>query len=734
MPVFDSTTQAKIAALRVLYLAGTATRPFELVKIEWPSPDGPIAYATLPLEESAPAELAALQAELGSVPIELRLIPEDWPAHFLPIQMDSSIGDEEIELKMWDEDGAISDLLVTHGEGAKVIPYYWFPQVSLLLPAWHGHLRAEDGAEVDTITVKGVQGFRANESTMPSRAHYSYCQRVFGGVLTTQTEIDEYGCPFNKHIGGGIGTNDPATGQPWTFCDRASTASCTARGVNPLRHMSHATITASVINNQTQGPRLISTSQGNETNLKEPVRAIMGPRRIYGMKVIAFRKDLNNNNPDQGWFGAYYEAGEGPLGSLTQSRITVGDRTQNAIAMHFNSRLGTVEQSPLALSTHGYSSTAYIHYNFGYTNPSEIDPNQPTASSMTTGLSNIRTYTDETSYSSSTTNNRVWHIARALCDKIWGFGLDYAMLAMVDSWIPAAAWAATNVRFTDPFGTTWDHTRGASAVEFIERKVQQQIEDMCMAGRLSRPFLFNGKIHIEPLKALSAGELAAVPVFTDTPGSSCNIVKEDGRSTLKISRKSDLELTNRIECTYDDATEEYLETTLPPVEDAAAQLRAGRIAGNKTRKIIPKKYPLLGVVHQAQAMKLAWGLLDLGPFDEGGLANNCRVTFTAWYIDTLDLHQSKVIKVNSSRLTRYGFEYFRIMKMERKSDLKVEITAQAYNADYMDSFETAFADLPSPPGDPDPSPFPPRDPIPCTLEIGTIRYENNLLIIPIEPC
>ena len=27
--------------------------------------------------------------------------------------------------------------------------------------------------------------------------------------------------------------------QPWTFCDRRGTESCTARGVNPLRHLSH---------------------------------------------------------------------------------------------------------------------------------------------------------------------------------------------------------------------------------------------------------------------------------------------------------------------------------------------------------------------------------------------------------------------------------------------------------------------------------------------------------------
>lgn len=734
MPEFDSTTKAKIASLRALHVAGTATEPFELIKVSWPSPDGAIAYASLPLEDASASEVAALQAELGSgVPVELRLVPEDYPAHFLPVSIDSSIGDEELDLTMWDEDGAISDLIVTHGEGVMAELFYWFPQVELLLPVWHGHLRAEDEAEIDLIKLTAVQGFRSADATLPSRAHYDYCQRVFGGILETQAQIDEHGCPYNKHIGGGIGNNDPSTGQPWTFCDRASTASCTARGVNPLRHMSHKTVLLSVINNQSKGPRLLSTSGGNETNLKEPVRVVMGTRRVYDMKVMAYRRDLNNNNPENGWFIAYYELGEGPVGSISGARITVDGSTQNAVAIHYNYRLGTDEQAALGLSTHGYSGTAYIVYNFGWVDPRNVDQNNCSASAITTGLNNIRAYTTESAYSSGTSNNRVWQIARMRCDKRWGYGEDYARLAMVDSWIPAATWAATNVQFTDPFGTNWNHTRAASNVELIERKVQQQIDDMCLAGRLSRPFLFNGKIHIEPLKALTSDELALAPVFTDT-GDSRNIIWDDGKSSLKISRKSDLDLPNRIECTIDDATNDYLETPIAPIEDVNAQMRAGRIVGDKSRKVNVKKYSLLGVVHEAQAMKIAWGLLDLGPHDEGGLANNCRVTFKAWYIDTLDLHMAKVIKVASARLTRYGFEYFRIIKMERDSNLHVKITAQAYNVDYMDAFETEYSSIPSPPDVPDPSPFPPRDPVPCRLQIGDIRYENNQLIIPIEPC
>jgi hypothetical protein len=64
-----------------------------------------------------------------------------------------------------------SDLLVEHGEGIKVELFYWFPQVELLLPVWHGHLRQEDDAEIDIVQDKG-------------RAGLSQCRRQHAAVLT----------------------------------------------------------------------------------------------------------------------------------------------------------------------------------------------------------------------------------------------------------------------------------------------------------------------------------------------------------------------------------------------------------------------------------------------------------------------------------------------------------------------------------------------------------------------
>jgi hypothetical protein len=870
MPVYDSATQDKIVLLRGLRALGTTLEVLELLQVDWP--DGTVYYAPTQVDE-----VASVAPPVS--PVEVRIIPDNEPNWFMPVQLEATIGDEEVDVEFWDEDGVFSDLLVEHGEGVKCVVHYWFPQVELMLPIWHGHMRVEDEADGFSVKVKIVQGFRSSEGDVPHRAHYAECQAVFGGVLDTQAEINEYGCPYNLHIGGGIGNNDPDTGLPWTFCTRLSPSNCTERGVNPLFHMSHQTVIAITANNQTHGPRLYSTSAGNENNLKEPVRVVMGTRRIRDMKVMAFARDLNNNTPTHGWFRALYEGPEGSIVGFSQSVFTVGGTEQSAIALHYGDRHGNFGDPPVdpGLTPHGYSGTSHIRYNFGWVDPREVGPSDASASSIVTGLADIRVYAssaagtgllgeyfsdtawtdkvgeridagvnfplnqnspfigipssgfsarwsgrirprysetytftarhddafrlningtdviDETLYGTDSgtialvadtdydiivelsqldapgynpweavlswesasqdleivprsclfqdgaegddsfvqmyTSNRVWQLARILCDKRWGFGYDYDRLD-AQSFIEAAAWAEQPVSFTDAFGTVWSHVRSDSHVELIAKKVQQQVEDLCTAGRISKPFLFNGKIHVAPLRALTDDELDACPVFTDE-GTSRNIAWEEqndvDRSTLRWSRVSDLELANRIEATFDDQAADYQERPVSPVEDVVQQLRAGRVVGDKARKTNVKKHSYLGVVNKPQAIKTSWAMLDLGPLDEGGLQNNLKLTFKIWFADAIDLHPEKVIKVESSKLTKYGFTYFRVKKIKRLDNLHYELTVQAYNETYMATFETDIAPI-QPPIDP------PIDPPPCILSFGTITYENGALRIPIDPC
>lgn len=730
MPEFDSTTKAKIANLRQLRKSGRAIEVYELVRIGWTQPPpGETAtqryYSVLPLKEAASVPPPVS-------PIELRLIPSDYPAYFVPVTLDSAIGDEELNLEFWDGDGKFSDILYTNGEGVPVELLYWFPQEQLLLPVWLGHLKLEDEAEPDRIKIKAVNGFRSADATLPHRQHWRECSAIFGGTLPTQAEIDRhFDCKYNRHVGGSEGNLNG--GVPYTFCPRRTRQDCIDRlGETGNNMLSHATTTTTVINNQTKGNRLFSTSAGNETALTEPVRVVMGKRRVYDMPVLAFRRDLNNNNPDRGFFVAIYECCEGPIKSISSARVSVGNDEQNVDIARYAYRLGTRGQGPVdvSLTVHGYSGTAHFRYYYGWVNPADVNPSDAKATALIEGLDNIRIYTKPTTFSQGWTSNRVWQILRMMCDTRWGYGLDYSRFD-IQSWIDAATWADEWVEFTDFSGQTWVHKRSESHVELIERKAQQQIEEMCLAGRLSRPFIFNGKIHIVPLRPATSDELNNAIVFTDE-GEDRNILWEEAngsmRSTLRYSRKSDLDLVNRVECSFDDITQDYTKQPAPPVEDIDAQLAAGRVAGDFTRKQNPKKYTLMGVVNQGQAIKIATALLDLGEFDEGGLQNNLRVTFRTWFADALELHPFKIIKIVSPRLARFGFDYFRVIGIERQSDLTVTITAQAYNHTYMSAFETVT----SPPSDP-PQP-PPEEPMPCRLQFGNVSYENGTLLIPIPPC
>lgn len=764
MPEFDATTKQKITNLLARKNAGGAIQVYELIKIGWPSPLGTVYYAAMDLESLSPpntsidttpptaptassftanswstATLAwsaatdPSETTISFQPLQMRLIPRDWPRYFAPVTLDASIGDEKIEFTLWDGDGAIGDALYTYGEGLPVELLYWFPQETLLLPIFFGHLRLEDEAEIDRITLTAVNGFRSADALIPRRQHWRECSAIFGGSLPTQAEIDRhFDCKYNRHVGGSEGLLNGSS--PFTSCPRKTRQNCIDRlGEGGNNMLSHATISSTVVNNQTKGSRLYSTSSGNETELTEPVRVVLGKRRVYGMPVMAYRRDLNNNNPDRGFFVALYECCEGPIKSISSARVSVGSEEQPVDLSRYAQRLGTRGQGPVdvSLTVHGYSGTAHFRYYYGWVNPAEVSPSDAKGTAIIEGLNNVRVYTTPTTYTEQWTSNRVWHILRMMADTRWGYGIDYARFDL-QSWIDAAAWAEQWVSFTDFAGDIWTHKRGECHVELIARKAQQQIEEMCLAGRLSRPFLFNGKIHIVPLRAATTDELNAAPVFTET-GDNRNILWEerDGseRSTLTYSRKSDLDLTNRVECQFDDITQDYTAQPAPPVEDVDAQLRAGRVAGDYTRKVNPKKYTLMGVTQVGQAIKLATALLDLGEFDEGGLKNNLRVRFKIWFADALELHPFKIIKIVSSRLTRFGFDYFRIIGIERDSDLTVLITAQAYNHSYMTAFETVVS---PPSGDP-PSP-PPEEPQPCRLVFGDVKYENGTLLIPIPPC
>jgi hypothetical protein len=681
MPLLDPTIQTKINNLRLASRDWTnQISVFEVLKINW---------------ESGVKYYGKTYIPLDMIDDGIEVFPLLHGEDFLTIEQDSSLSDGEVSVEIWDGGqyneeteahegaGEFADLVHDEGEGIPCEIFLWFPLETLFLSVWQGHLRSEENADAFIWKGKIGNGFRSPNLEAPSRAHYDSCDAIFGGRLETQQQIDEGGCPYNDHIGGDIGVPG------FTDCPRRSTDDCVTRGVDPLFHLSHATAEITVLNNQTKGPQLYSISRGNESNLKEAVRVVMGTRKIRDCQVLAFRRDYNNNDPENGWFAAIYEVCEGPISAIYGAVIN----GQNANPLHYNYRLGTLGQTPVGsdLTSHGYSATALIRYNFGWVDPATVGPDSMRAEAFVIGLNDIRQFLDADTFVEGYTSNRVWQIARIFCDKRWGLGNDYARLN-IESWINAAEWCDEVVTFTEEVGGetfTWNHTRSTSNVELVGRSAQQQIEDMCRYGRLSRPFLFQNEICIEPVRPATEEELEDAPLFTDknVPGRNI-IVDQDGRSTLTRSTKSDLDIPNRIEATFNDASQDFKEIPLDPVEDVDQQEKAGRVQGDSSRRRVTKKHSLLGITTKSEAIKIAYWLLWFGEFGEGGIKNNLTISFKAFILDTLTLHENKVIKVESDQLERYGFEYFRITKLKRDSNLHVTIEVAAYNHEEETNFET----------------------------------------------
>src|SRR3954468_22467062 len=100
MPEFSTEIQDKIVELRALRRLGTSIQVYELVGVEWPSPDGTIYYSVLPVDDVTDTPIVDVD-DLDVTPIEARIIPNSRPDWFLEIAIDASIGDEDLTIEMW---------------------------------------------------------------------------------------------------------------------------------------------------------------------------------------------------------------------------------------------------------------------------------------------------------------------------------------------------------------------------------------------------------------------------------------------------------------------------------------------------------------------------------------------------------------------------------------------------------------------------------------------------------
>lgn len=690
MPEYDPTIQAKLDALQAL--TGAERRPAEIVTIYWPSPTGTTIYASAMYTELPwwPDLAAAIETYFGDpIPITLTLIPDSTP--FIDLPRAASISDDSINLTFDDKDDAFSTLLMTHGEGIRTEVFGYWPAVDLLLSLWRGMLHQPKEMSRDQVKVSATSGWRAPQMLVPKRPFATSCPFIFGAHLPTQEAIDQHaGCPFNRHVGGTIGNPAFIGGD----CPRRVKADCSERlteddGVTPTERYwpGFETREDPIPNNQTKGPNLLAKSIGNESALSDPIRVIFGERYIKALYLLAFRNELNNNHPEDGFGAALFGVSEGTNLAMWEFRMM----GQLVGAEHFQIRLGALGQQPSDWSpdVNSYSGTAHCYGRIqGRFN--EATASDYSGSIRVLGNNEVRVYSDPNTYVEGYTTNRAWCLLHVLAHLRWGYGQDYPRFD-IQRWIDAAAWCDENVTLTDANGNTFSGVRSTFNAEVTARAIQQQVKDICIAGRLGIPFEFEGKDVIVPLKAEDVDD-PDIPVFTDE-GSSRNIIYDGEKSSLSWSEISDEEMTNQWTVNFDDASNGGVDTqTL--FGDQPQQLRAGRAWGDRSKRVINKSQAAFGINSLQEVARFGNSLLYLGPLDSGGILNPFSVKFTTWYSEAFNVQNYKLIKVVNaklqSRMTLYftsrglepypgaDFTCFRVMKYTRKGDLRVEIEAQQY--------------------------------------------------------
>lgn len=705
MSTLSAEDQAKLDALTGLISAarsgGDDVQVAELVRVDWPAPDGVVYYASTFANDIWPG----LDAHLAGAPVEPRLTG----GAFLDVMRDSGISDDNVSLNLWDGDHLISDLFETHGDGERVEIFFYFPQVDLLLSQWHGHLRPPEDADEETFTASAENGFMSVQLPLPRRAFFQTCQAVFGALLATQAEIDEHGCPYNRHIGGSTGLLD-GDGNPFTTCPRRTRADCVARLGDSLSWMGFDTGIASY---GIGSKGVIATSRGNETKLKRPLRVIAGKRTVRDLDLLAYVVETGNpDHPERGSIKLLYAVSE-RLHRLGQPRAN----NAPVLPQHYSVRLGRPRQpsTGFTVNANNYSNTAILNMvlqgDFRQVDPAGIRVEIPAE-----GDDSVRVYASEdpADFVEEYSTDRAWWLLHAYRHKWWGLGADVRRFVMQD-FRDLAAWHAQTITYKDKDGNAYTGPRSSFNAELTDRNAQQQINDICLAGRMTVPFPYQGKLRVFPYTKVSQEELDAAQVFTDyDSGFPRNIVRDEvsNLSSLRKSAISDRELSNALKVTLDnDATKNQEEPLLIDGDEGIEQqLRAGRAFGDTGRRAIEKPYSFLGVTNVGEAQRLGVLTLNLGEFDEGGLQNNLRIKFQTFFTQALGLYKSKVIRVLSRSLVnrRTGvqkFEYFRVRSVRRLPSLLVEVSAQAYPVEYYAKTEDLVPGVT--PGDiipPDPGP------------------------------
>jgi hypothetical protein len=306
-----------------------------------------------------------------------------------------------------------------------------------------------------------------------------------------------------------FGNLDPATGQPFTDCPRNNPAACIARLGDSLSYLAFDTVAESHLVNETKGPNITVTSRGNETNLKRPLRVIAGQRHVSDLDLLAFVVEPDTRHPDEGSVKCLFAASEGPNQSITNGKIN----SLTIAPQHSNYRNGDKRQGQTSFSPNilNYNGTS-LFLGVAQGDFTKAGADDLRGEVDIEGLRNVRRYSDPDTFLEEYSSDRAWWLLHMMRNKRWGHGLD-AKRVNIQDFIDLALWASQIVAQKDKDGNQITGPRTRFNAELIDRTAQQQINDLCSAGRFGLPFPHRGLLRVLPLRR--ADELFSPTVFTD---------------------------------------------------------------------------------------------------------------------------------------------------------------------------------------------------------------------------
>lgn len=645
----------------------------EIVRIYWPSPEGTKNYAFWDPREDPVYASSDFETWLDGDPLIVAFDPgEDGKRPFHEIPRTSAIGDDVIRMRFANFDRDFEELAYKHRGGVKVEVFHYLPQLSSgagLAVSWFvGHLKTSDNAALDWVEVDVAAGFRSPDLLCPSRNNSDQCGFTFGGELNAE-QIVGNPCHYDRHLGGSIGNLDG--GDPFTSCGFTKT-DCIARlggvGATPLSFYGghDATVDSTQIGGGDH--KTTSTTAGSSTDAVVPKRVIYGRRKVKSLRLLDFAKEFNpsSDHQDKGTIRTLYEIGEGPIESVDDVKVN-GSDLPRPDGLGLETRLGTRGQSATTFSPSvlNYSHTAHFRGDLNPIDPRGQQPKNFDTECIVEGRNTVRIYTDDTTYTEDYTNNRAWCLFDLVRNTWYGLREDPSRHEMDDFIYLATKGSTFNA---DVQGT---------------RTAQQQITDICSSARWFLPFIHNGKTRWLTQETYDLDD-ADIPLFTDT-GANRNILK-DGRDVprISVSYRDDDEIPNELILLVEDEDKNYLERPFR-FPDTDQQRRAGQKYQDNSLRVVQDRQIAFGITNTAEANSLGFNLLDFGPFLNGGIRNNLTVTFVIprFIPEAIDLHENKVIKIESSILDIYedldgdSFTHFIVKSLTQTPDAELIVAAQA---------------------------------------------------------